>query len=32
VVVERRDERGGLQHVHFPRIGYQVKKVSTETT
>lgn len=32
VVIERRDERGGLLHVHFPRIGYQVKKVSTETT
>ncbi|HEU4534875.1 MAG TPA: glutathione S-transferase family protein [Polyangiaceae bacterium] len=26
VVVERRDERAGTVHVHFPRIGYQVKK------
>jgi glutathione S-transferase len=26
VVVARRDERAGLVHVHFPRIGYQVKK------
>lgn len=25
VVVERRDDRAGLVHVHFPRIGYQVK-------
>lgn len=26
VVVERRDERAGTVHVHFPRIGYQIKK------
>ena len=26
VVVERRDERAGVIHVHFPRIGYQIKK------
>lgn len=25
VVVERNDERAGALHVHFPRIGYQVK-------
>lgn len=31
VVLERRDERGGLLHVHFPRIGYQIKLLSTET-
>jgi glutathione S-transferase len=28
VVVERRDERAGTVHVHFPRIGYQIKKVN----
>jgi hypothetical protein len=28
VVVERRDERAGTVHVHFPRIGYQIKKAS----
>lgn len=28
VVVERRDERAGTLHVHFPRIGYQIKKAS----
>jgi glutathione S-transferase len=28
VVIERRDERAGTVHVHFPRIGYQVKKAS----
>jgi hypothetical protein len=28
VVIERRDERAGTIHVHFPRIGYQIKKVS----
>jgi glutathione S-transferase len=27
VVLERRDERAGTVHVHFPRIGYQIKKV-----
>ncbi|MET0335999.1 MAG: hypothetical protein ABW190_17180, partial [Rhizobacter sp.] len=26
VVIERKDERAGTVHVHFPRIGYQVKK------
>lgn len=25
VVIERSDERAGTVHVHFPRIGYQVK-------
>jgi glutathione S-transferase len=29
VVVERRDERAGTVHVHFPRIGYQIKKASS---
>lgn len=28
VVIERRDERAGTVHVHFPRIGYQIKKAS----
>lgn len=28
VVLERRDDRAGLVHVHFPRIGYQIKKAS----
>jgi len=28
VVLERRDERAGTVHVHFPRIGYQIKKPS----
>jgi glutathione S-transferase len=27
VVIERRDERAGTVHVHFPRIGYQVRRV-----
>ena len=31
VVIERTDERAGTLHVHFPRIGYQVKKPKTET-
>jgi glutathione S-transferase len=31
VVIERRDERAGLVHVHFPRIGYQVKKPKVES-
>jgi glutathione S-transferase len=26
VVIERKDERAGTVHVHFPRIGYQVRK------
>jgi len=28
VVIERRDERAGTVHVHFPRFGYQIKKPS----
>lgn len=28
VVIERRDDRAGTLHVHFPRIGYQIKKPS----
>jgi glutathione S-transferase len=28
VVIERRDDRAGVVHVHFPRIGYQIKKAS----
>ena len=28
VVLERRDERAGTVHVHFPRIGYQLKHAS----
>jgi len=28
-VVERVDERAGRVHVHFPRIGYQVKLEKT---
>jgi glutathione S-transferase len=31
VVIERTDERAGTLHVHFPRIGYQVKKPRIET-
>jgi hypothetical protein len=30
VVIERKDERAGTVHVHFPRIGYQIKKPKTE--
>lgn len=30
VVIERRDERAGTLHVHFPRIGYQIKKPKVE--
>jgi hypothetical protein len=26
VVLRRRDERAGTVHVHFPRIGFQVKE------
>ncbi len=26
VVIERRDERAGTVHVHFPRLGFQIKK------
>jgi hypothetical protein len=28
IVLERRDERAGTVHVHFPRIGYQIKNAS----
>ena len=28
VVIERRDDRAGTVHVHFPRIGYQLKSAS----
>ncbi|MGY4829446.1 glutathione S-transferase family protein [Sphaerotilaceae bacterium SBD11-9] len=31
VVIERTDERAGKLHVHFPRIGYQIKKPRIET-
>jgi glutathione S-transferase len=31
VVVARTDERAGTLHVHFPRIGFQVKRVKQET-
>ena len=26
IVIERRDDRAGLLHVHFPRIGFQIKQ------
>jgi glutathione S-transferase len=26
IVIERRDERAGLVHVHFPRAGYRISK------
>ena len=26
IVLARNDERAGRVHVHFPRIGYQLKK------
>jgi hypothetical protein len=26
VTVERRDARAGTVHVHFPRIGFQIRK------
>ena len=29
VAIERRDPRAGTVHVHFPRIGYQIKKSDT---
>ena len=32
VVIERTDERAGTLHVHFPRIGYQIKKPKIEET
>jgi glutathione S-transferase len=31
VVIARTDERAGKLHVHFPRIGYQIKKPKIET-
>lgn len=31
VVIERHDDRAGRLHVHFPRIGYQVKKPKVDT-
>ena len=31
VVIERTDERAGQLHVHFPRIGYQIKKPKIDT-
>jgi len=31
MVIERTDERAGKLHVHFPRIGYQIKKPKIET-
>jgi len=31
VVLERWDERAGTVHVHFPRIGYQLKKQAKES-
>ena len=29
VTLERRDERAGLLHVHFPRLGFQIRKEKT---
>ncbi len=29
VTIERRDERAGTVHVHFPRVGFQIKKEKT---
>jgi glutathione S-transferase len=29
VIVRRRDERAGTVHVHFPRIGFQIRKAKT---
>ncbi|HET7794036.1 MAG TPA: glutathione S-transferase family protein [Rhizobacter sp.] len=31
VVIARTDERAGTVHVHFPRIGYQIKKPKIDT-
>ena len=28
VVIERRDERAGTVHVHFPRIGFHIKNIN----
>lgn len=30
VTLERRDPRAGLVHVHFPRLGFQIRKEKTE--
>jgi glutathione S-transferase len=30
VVVERKDERAGVLHVHFPRIGFHVKGIAAK--
>jgi glutathione S-transferase len=30
VTIERRDERAGTLHVHFPRIGFQIRKEKKE--
>ncbi len=30
VVVERRDERAGTVHVHFPRVGFHVKAIKKD--
>jgi glutathione S-transferase len=32
IVVERRDERAGPVHVHFPRVGFHVKVIRKEGT
>ena len=32
VVIKRTDERAGTLHVHFPRVGYQIKKPKIEET
>jgi hypothetical protein len=29
VTLERRDARAGLLHVHFPRLGFQIRKEKT---
>ena len=29
VTLERRDERAGVLHVHFPRLGFQIRKEKT---
>ena len=30
LIVRRKDERAGTVHLHFPRIGFQVKKTKTK--
>ena len=30
VVIERSDERAGIVHVHFPRIGYHVRSTAAK--